>query len=550
MLVFSGNIHVMDEERVQERRREQDERATQQRAAILGLQYLDTRDVEKSLPLVPNVLTNQEMYKGYIVPLTAGGGTEPYRFGVTSQTPQSLIRQMGKEYDDRGENTQFLLISGSGFKEFMLRYDPPKKVVYEDIEIAKEGDSETITEVSKTLNSVSSDQVFDYLITQADKLNASDIHIENERTYIRIRMRIDGALHPVADLEKERYRIIMGELASRANISTAATEPQSGHIQKDITRGGATHLLNIRVETIPTMYGQDAVLRLFNFDESLLNLDLLGIPDKQREEINNIISHPRGMVLMVGPTGSGKSTTLYSILNALNTSDRKLITLEDPIEYGLSGISQIPINTTSGQSFADGLRSVLRLDPDVVMIGEIRDQDTARTAIQASITGHLVLSSFHANSTSAAFSRMIDLIGVNPIFSSAIRLLIAQRLVRRLYEDTKEEYEPDEATRKYVRGVLEGLPEDVEKPDFDTFKLWRPIASDDAPFGYKGRVVIMEQMVVTDDIQKFLRGDIEDIHTEVIEEAARKGGMVTLLQAGVLAALRGETTLEEVNRVI
>lgn len=550
MLVFSGKIHVMDEERIQERRREQDEKATQQRAAILGLQYLDTRDIEKSLPLVPNILTNQEMYKGYIVPLTVGGGTEPYRFGVTSQTPQSLIRQMGHEYDERGENTQFLLISGSGFKELMLRYDPPKKVIYEDIEIAKEGDSETITEVSKTLNSVSSDQVFDYLITQADKLNASDIHIENERTYIRIRMRIDGALHPVAELEKERYRIIMGELASRANISTAATEPQSGHIQKDITKGGATHLLNIRVETIPTMYGQDAVLRLFNFDESLLNLDLLGIPDRQRAEISDIVSHPRGMVLMVGPTGSGKTTTLYSILNALNTSDRKLITLEDPIEYGLSGISQIPINTTGGQSFADGLRSVLRLDPDVVMVGEIRDQDTARTAIQASITGHLVLSSFHANSTSAAFSRMIDLIGVNPIFSSAIRLLIAQRLVRRLYEDTKEEYEPDAATRKYVRGVLQGLPEGIEKPDLDTFKLWRPIVSDDAPFGYKGRVVIMEQMVVTEDIQKFLRGDVADIHTEVIEETARKGGMVTLLQAGVLAALRGETTLEEVNRVI
>jgi type II secretory ATPase GspE/PulE/Tfp pilus assembly ATPase PilB-like protein len=490
------------------------------------------------------------MYKGHIIPLTPGNGTEPYRFGVTSQTPQSLIRQMETDYTSRGHNTQFLLISGSGFKAFMNRYDPPKKVIYEDIEIAKEGDSDTIAQVSKTLNSVSSDQVFDYLINQADRLAASDIHIENERLYIRIRMRIDGALHPVAELEKDRYRIIMGELASRANISTAATEPQSGHMQKEITRGDATHLLNIRVETVPTMYGQDAVLRLFNFDESLLNLDLLGIPDKQRQEINEIVSHPRGMVLMVGPTGSGKSTTLYSILNALNTSDRKLITLEDPVEYGLSGISQIPINTTGGQSFAEGLRSVLRLDPDVVMVGEIRDQDTAKTAIQASITGHLVLSSFHANSTSAAFSRMIDLIGVNPIFSSAIRLLIAQRLVRRLHDETKEEYEPDAATRAYVRSVLEDLPEGTEKPDFDNFKLWRPVASDDVPFGYKGRVVIMEQMVVNENIQKFLRGDIADIHTEVIEKAARAGGMLTLLQVGVLAALRGETTLEEINRVI
>lgn len=540
----------MDEDKVQQHRREQDEKATKERAAILGLQYLDTREIEQSLPLVNGVLEIPDMYKGRVVPLVVGGGTEPFRFGVTSQTPQSLIRKMQTDYNNRGENIQFLLISNSSFRAFMGRFDPPKEVIYDDIEIAKEGDSETISEVSKTLNSVGSDQVFDFLIDQADKLGASDIHIENARTHIRIRMRVDGALHPVADLDKDRYRIIMGELASRANISTAATEAQSGHMQREITRSGATHLLNMRVETVPTMYGQDAVVRLFNFDESLLNLDHLGISETQRNEINEIVSHPRGMVLMVGPTGSGKSTTLYSILNALNTSDRKLITLEDPIEYGLTGITQIPINTTGGQNFADGLRSVLRLDPDVVMVGEIRDQDTARTAIQASITGHLVLSSFHANSTSAAFSRMIDLIGINPIFSSAIRLLIAQRLVRRLYEDTKEEYEPDEATRKYVRSVLEELPEGAEKPNFDTFKLWRPVPSDEAPFGYKGRVVIMEQMVVTENIQKFLRGDVEEIHPEIIEKEAKKDGMLTLTQVGVLAALRGETTLEEIGRVI
>lgn len=540
----------MDEDKIQQHRRDQDEQSTQQRAAILGLQYLDTRQIEKSLPLVKGVLKNDQMYRGYIIPLIQGGGTEPFTFGITSQTPQSLIRSMQKEYNDRGENIQFALISNSGFRAFMNRHDPPKEVVYEDIQIAREGDSDTITSVSKTLNSVASERVFNFLIEQADKIGASDIHIENERTHIRIRMRVDGALHPVADLAKDRYRTIMGELASRANISTAATTPQSGHIQQEITRGDATHLLNLRVETVPTMYGQDAVLRLFNFDESLLDLDLLGIPKKQRAEIDEVIAHPRGMVLMVGPTGSGKSTTLYSMLNALNTTDKKIITLEDPIEYGLTGITQIPVNTTEGQSFADGLRSVLRLDPDVVMVGEIRDQDTARTAIQASITGHLVLSSFHANSTSAAFSRMIDLIGVNPIFSSAIRLLIAQRLVRRLHDATKEEYEPDEATKMYVRTVLQDLPEGIEKPDLNSFKLWRPVPSDEAPFGYKGRVVIMEQMIVNEDIQKFIRGDIQDIHVEAIEKTAQKNGMPTLLQVGVLAALRGETTLEEVARVI
>lgn len=540
----------MNEEEIQQRRREQDERSTQQRAAILGLQYLDTRQIENDLPLANDVMPVDSMHRDRMVPLVKGDSQNMFQFGVTAQTPQSVIQRMTGEYNEKGVTVQFLLISLSGYRAFMNRYDPPKKVVYDDIEIAKEGDSDTINQVSQTLNTVSSEEVFDFIITQADKLGASDIHIENERDNIRVRLRVDGTLHPVAHLGRDKYRVIMGELASRAGISSAATESQSGHMQREITDEAGTHLLNLRVETVPTLYGQDAVMRLFNFDESLLNLDLLGIPDKQRHEIDEIVSHPRGLVLMVGPTGSGKSTTLYSMLNALNTPDRKLITLEDPIEYGLTGISQIPIDTTGGQHFADGLRSVLRLDPDVVMVGEIRDQDTARTAIQASITGHLVLSSFHANSTSAAFSRMIDMIGVNPIFSSAIRLVIAQRLVRRLVDDTKEEYEPDEATRSYVKRVLEGIPDDTEHPNLDNFKLWRPVPSDDAPFGYKGRIVIMEQMVVTEEIQKFIRGDVEDVHPEAIEKVAKQEGMLTLEQVGVLAALRGETTLDEVGRVV
>lgn len=540
----------MDEDKIQQSHREQDEQATAQRAAILGIKYLDTRSVEDTIPLANDVIDIGVMHQNRLVPLIAGNEGQAWQFGVTTQTPQSFIRELTQQYNNTGFSTNFFLISDSGYKQLMNRYDPQIKVVHDDIQIAREGDSNTISEVSKTLNSVGSDEVFDYLIDQADRLGASDIHIENQRTHMRIRMRVDGVLHPVADLDNDRYRVILSALASRANISTASTEPQSGHIQKEITRDGETHLLNLRIETVPTMYGQDAVLRLFNFDESMLNLDRLGIGQTERAEINEVISHPRGMVLMVGPTGSGKSTTLYSIINALNTTSRKIITLEDPIEYGITGISQIPINTTGGKSFAEGLRAVLRLDPDVVMVGEIRDADTAKTAIQASITGHLVLSSFHANSTSAAFSRMIDLIGVNPIFSSAIRLMIAQRLVRRLDDDTKQEYEPDEATRKWVQNALKDLPAHVEKPDLNSFKLWRPVVSETSPFGFKGRIVIMEQMVVGESIQKFLRGDVADIHTEIIESVAREAGMVTLLESGVLAALRGETTLDEINQVI
>lgn len=540
----------MDEVEIQQKRRQHDEEATQQRAAILGLQYLDLRDIEASIPLAMGVLDVADMHKNRMVPLVKGDHDVVYQFGVTSQTPQTVIRTIQSEYQNDGKNVQLNLISGSSYKAMMDRYDPPKKVVYDDITIAKEGDSDTIAQVSQTLETVGSDAIFNFLLTQADKLGASDIHIENMRDNIRIRMRVDGALHPVAHLSKDRYRVIQSELASRSGVSMAAAEAQSGHIQMDIHGEGGSHLLNIRVETSPTLYGQDAVLRLFNFDESLLNLDHLNISPEHRERIDAIIHRPRGLVLMVGPTGSGKSTTLYSMMNALNTSERKLITLEDPIEYGLTGIMQIPVNTTDGASFADGLRAVLRLDPDVLMIGEIRDQETARTAIQASITGHLVMSSFHANTASAAFARMVDLIGVNPIFSSAIRLVIAQRLVRRLADATKQAYEPDEATKKYVQTVLADLPDSVEKPDLENFKLYKPVSSDEFPFGYNGRINIMEQLVVDEEIQKFIRGDIEEVNMEVVEAAAKKQGMVTLEQTGVLAALRGETTLEEVNRVV
>lgn len=542
----------MDEQKIQQRRREQEENATAKRADILGLAYLDTRPFEDEFQLVRGIYTNEQMYAGFLAPLQAGNEERglPWRIMITSQTPRSVIQKIKRSYEENGKNVEFYLISEFAWKKIMRRYDPPKEIIYDDIEIAGEGDSETLAQVSQTLEGVASDKVFDYLIDQADRLGASDIHIENQRNSIRIRMRVDGALHPVAELGRDRYRVIMGELSSRAGVSSASKTSQSGHIQKDIFRDGASHLLNLRVETVPTMYGMDAVLRLFNFDESMLNLDLLGIQPDQRAEIDEIISHPRGMVLMVGPTGSGKSTTLYSMLNALNTLDKKIITLEDPIEYGIGGISQIPIDTAGGQSFADGLRSVLRLDPDVVMVGEIRDTDTARTAIQASITGHLVLSSFHANSTSAAFSRMVDMIGVNPIFSSAIRLLIAQRLVRKL-DENKQEYSPDEATKKWVRKVLEGVPAEKIPQDISgDFKLWRPVVSNDSPFGYKGRVVVMEMMIVNDNISAFLRGERGTISTEAIEAQARADGLLTLLQQGVIMALKGETTLDEVNRVI
>jgi type II secretory ATPase GspE/PulE/Tfp pilus assembly ATPase PilB-like protein len=541
----------MNDAQQQARFREHEEDNTRQRAAILGMQYFDTRGVNPNGPLATGVLTTDEMYQGHLVPLQTASDTSPLLFGITTNTPQSLLRQLRERFLEQGQNVEFVLISSQGLREFMLRFDPPKEVVYEDVKIAKEGDSDTLEEVSKTLETVRTDDILTYLIEQADKLRASDIHLENQRQEIRVRLRIDGALHPIATISHDKYRILQASIATKANISTATKEPQTGHMQHEFTNDeGKSRLLNMRIETIPTVYGQDAVVRLFNFDSTLLNLDNLGLVGYEREQIENIISHPHGLAMVVGPTGSGKSTTLYSILNALNKTTIKILTLEDPVELSLPGISQIPVSTGDGDSFADKLRAVMRLDPDIIMVGEIRDVDTAKTAIQASITGHLVLSTFHADTAAAAFSRIIDMIGQNPIFSSAIRLVIGQRLVRRLDDQTKTEYDPDEATKAWIRETLKDLPERVDKPNLDNIRLWQPGSSEAAPFGYVGRMLIMEQMPIDERIHGLIRGSVGDINQDAIEKAAIESGMVTLLQNGVLSALRGDTTLEEIHRVI
>lgn len=532
-----------------EKYRTQEEQSTEQRAALLGLRYLDSRGIAQTTPLIPNVLTLKEMYDGKIVPLQAGSDDTPFVFAITSNTPQSVIKAMTKAYNDNGRGIEYRMISGLGFRDFMLRYDPPKEIVYDDVKIAKEGDSDTLASVSLTFESVSTDKILDYMIDQADRLGASDIHIENQREHVRIRLRVDGALHPIATISHDKYRILQGSLASRSNISTAATEPQTGHMQRD-SLSSPGKLINMRIETVPTAYGMDVVIRLFNFDENMLQLDRLGLAEDSLQRINDIIKHPHGLVLVVGPTGAGKSTTLFSIINALNEPSRKILTLEDPIEITVPGVSQIPVNTGQGASFADNLRAVLRLDPDVVMVGEIRDNDTAKTAIQASITGHLVLSTFHASSAAAAFSRMIDMIGQNPIFANAIQMVLSQRLVRKLDDATKIAYKPDTATKTWIKQSLADLPTGVKRPDVETMTLYKPGSSNDAPFGYKGRIMIMEQLMVTDGIQALIRGEMKDINVAQIEQTAIQDGMMTMLHDGLLKALRGETTIEEINRVI
>ena len=527
--------------------RQEEELSAQNRARILGVRYQDARSIIGN-PLIEGVLSIEEMYRNSIIPVGKSKGN--IDFAITIGTPQQLIPQLRDRFSDY--NLSFVLISNNGFKDFMKRFDPPKEVHYDDINISTEGASDTLLEVSKTLETVKPDDIFNYLITQADKLNASDIHLETEENHVRMRFRVDGALHPIANLSVDKYKQLQSAIAIKANISTSASDAQTGHMVQEILdeNGARKKTINMRIETAPTLYGQDAVIRLFNVDRSLINLKRLGLNEKQMANVQDIITHPHGMVLVTGPTGSGKTTTMYSIIDELNNTSRKIITLEDPVEYGFEGISQIPVDTRKGKSFNEIFRAVLRQDPDIIMVGEIRDVDTAKTALQAALTGHLVLSTFHAANAAAALSRMLDSIGDNPLFSSAIRLVIAQRLVRRLDDTLKQEYEPSEELKQEMIDVVNSLPEDIERPNIENIRLFKPGQSAENPFGYRDRVILMEQLEITPAIQSILRRGASDSSTEIIEKVAAEQGMLSMLQAGVLMALRGETTIEEVYRIV
>lgn len=526
--------------------REQEEQNTKQRANLLKIEYVDSRTL-RDIPLATGIIDIEEMYKSKMVPIYATGSS--YTFGITIGTPQQVLKNIRSLHQDKIIN--FLMISNIGFKEFMLRFDPPVEVHYDDISVSKEGASDNVQQVSDTLEGVQSDDILEYVITQADKLGASDIHFETARNGVRIRFRLDGALHMIAVVSHMKYRQLQQSIAVKAGISTAAPDAQTGHLSQQIVQeDGGEKLLNMRIETVPTLYGQDAVVRLFNMDTGLLRLDNLGLSPRERVPIDEVISHPHGMVLMVGPTGSGKTTTLYSILMQLNDPTRKIITLEDPVEYGLDGMSQIPVQSRQGDTFGGKLRAVMRLDPDVIMVGEIRDVDTARTALQAAITGHLVLSTFHAGSAAEAFTRLIDMIGQNPILISAIKLIISQRLVRRLDESTKQAYQPDDMTQQHIRDVLKDLPPGIEKPNLDTITLYKPGKSEQNPFGYKGRVTVLEQLILSDEIQSLLKDQMNIPSSPQIQEIAQRQGMITMYQDGIMKCLEGVTTLEEINRVI
>lgn len=529
--------------------RRAEEQATARRGSILRVAYTDT-SVLQDKPLFKGVLAVDELRRLRIIPLEADRSN--ILFGVTTTTSQQTMHDLVARFSD--QRVAFTLISEAGFREYMRLYDPPKQVIYQDIAVNTAGTEELVKQVSETLSQVRAGDMLAYLVSQAHRLNASDIHIETEENDVRIRLRIDGILHPIARMERDKYRILISAIASAGNVSTSADEAQQGHIGQRVTMAdGAVVDVNVRLETVPTINGMDVVMRLFNLDASKYNLDRLGLSGEERAVLDDIIAKPSGLVLVVGPTGSGKTTTLYSILNSLNNDERKIITIEDPVEYQFAGITQISVHSTEhgeDASFADKLRATLRLDPDIIMVGEIRDNDTAKTALQSSLTGHLVLSTYHAGSAGEALARLMDIVGQNPLFVSAIRLVMAQRLIRRLDDTTKQPYQPSEAEIATIQKVVDGLPSTIEKPDLQRLKLYKPGSSEENPYGYSGQLAIREQFRMTGEIRRILEQRAVVLSAQDIEEAAAKSGMRTMLQDGILKVCAGQTTLEEVYRVV
>ncbi len=529
--------------------RHDEELSTEHRAQILNVPYTNT-EVLVDKQLYKDIITIEQMRQYRVIPTQADRSN--ILFGITTTTSQQTMNSLVAHFTD--QKVAFTLISDSGFRDYMKLYDPPKEVVYHDISINEAGNKQLVDTVSKMLSQVRADDMLAYLVDQAHNLNASDIHLESLKVGARIRLRIDGVLHLVANLDAEKYRMLISAIASAGNVSTSSDEAQQGHISQRVKMADGNEVdVNVRLETVPTINGMDVVMRLFNMDRAMYNLDRLGLTEDQRAVVDGIISKPSGLVLVVGPTGSGKTTTLYSMLNSLASDERKIITIEDPVEYQFEGITQISVRSQESgddKSFADKLRAVLRLDPDIVMVGEIRDNDTAKTALQASLTGHLVLATFHAASAAAALTRLSDIIGQNPLFVSTIRLIMAQRLIRQLDDDTKQPYQASDAEKQTLQRIIDTLPNDIERPDISSLTLYKPGSSAENPYGYKGQVAVREQFQMTGELRKLLESHDHILSAQELEAAAISAGMRTILQDAVLQVVAGNTTLDEVFRVV
>jgi len=404
---------------------------------------------------------------------------------------------------------------------------------------AEQAEEETdLARISEVVEDAPIVKFVNLLIMQAVADRASDIHVEPTERDLRIRYRIDGVLHEVMRSPKSIQAGVVSRLKVMADINIAERRvPQDGRMS--LTVHGKT--IDLRVATLPTVYGEKVVMRILDKSTAMLDLADLGFLPEVLDRFATAYNRPWGTILVTGPTGSGKSTTLYATLNVISDDSKNIITVEDPVEYRLPGINQVQVNRKAGMTFAAALRSILRADPDVVLVGEIRDRETAVIGIEAALTGHLVLSTLHTNDATSTPLRLLEM-GVEPfLVTSALDCVLAQRLARRLCDKCKEAYEPSEAEL-----VAAGFP--MEDAGSGDFVLQRAVGCTACGrTGYRGRFAIHEVMLMTEEIERLV---VEGRSSEDLRKVSIQQGMLTLRQDGLRKVLQGHTSLEELARVV
>lgn len=398
-----------------------------------------------------------------------------------------------------------------------------------------------VEEELKRGTEVSIIDLVDLVIDHAYNSRASDIHIDPEEKFVRLRLRIDGVLHDTYTLPKEIHSEVITRIKVLSGLRTDEHQAaQDGRFRPIIKDVGP---IDIRVSITPTYYGENAVLRLLAEKTEIFSLDTLGFTEKDKEKITRAIRKPYGMILATGPTGCGKTTTLYTVLKILNTREVSIITIEDPIEYAIEGINQIQVNSRTGLAFATGLRSILRQDPNIIMVGEIRDEETAAIAVNAALTGHLLFSTLHTNDAATTLPRLLDMKIEPYLIASTVNIAIGQRLVRKICPECKVEKTLTQAELKSFAGLLPSELLNVKAMKFYQGQGCEKCSSS----GYRGRIGIHEVMEVGDEIREAI---LRKASASEIRKIAVGKGMTTMIDDGIQKALAGTTTIQEVLRVI
>lgn len=381
------------------------------------------------------------------------------------------------------------------------------------------------------------------ILRHATEGRASDVHIEPERDKLRVRFRVDGVLHTSLSLPSHVHEPILSRIKILTNMQLdEKRKPQDGRFSAKIEN----REIDFRVSTFPTYFGEKAVLRILDPESGIKKFEDLGLDGRNLELVKEGLEKPYGLVLITGPTGSGKSTTLYAMLDYLNKENWNIVSLEDPIEYSIEGVNQSQVRPEIGYDFAEGIRHILRQDPDIIMVGEIRDKETAKLAIHAALTGHLVFSTLHTNNAVGVIPRLIDM-GVDPyLIAPTLNLAIAQRLARRLCEESRDEIPVEGSVKEMIMEEVGSMPENMKKSLKIPSKIYRAKSSAICPSGTKGRLALFEILSMTKNLEKLILSKPSETD---IEEEAKKQGMVTLKQNGIMRVLEGKVGLEELLEV-